>query len=345
MPAQAPTHALRLKRQRERNEHRRHDQRRPEPVLRAEHDAGRRHARDEHEQPGVGHVVPERALDPLPEVVEVEDAVLDDAVDRAQRAGRDHDVDGLQRPLAAEQAVGDRDDRKEQELLGVEEADPAIDREEPRRPASRRRKRAAARTSRAPRCARVRGSTMTSQSTAASASRSSAAKIENSGAPAKRQQEQDRPLARRPEVSAVLAARSRCGPGQQALGRCDNGLRQQSRQASKIARRAHTLIARTAGESVDVDGRRRDSRIPPRRRSFGQRRTVDPDHRRRGRRGHMQRSCVAADEQPAALDRPPAARPGPIRHSPRYETPRRRRAAAAPRQRFARWPRDRTARS
>ena len=117
------------------------------------------------------------------------------------------------------------------------------------------------------------------------------------------QQQDDRPTRSRPDGSAVAArVDHRCGPGQQALGRRDHRLRQQGRQASEVAGRAHALIARPAGRSVDVHRRRRNARIPPGRRPRGQRRTVDPDHRRRGRRGDVQRAGVAADEQPAARD-------------------------------------------
>ena len=43
-------------------------------------------ADDQHQQPGVGHVVAERALRPLTELVVVEDAVLNDAERRARGA-------------------------------------------------------------------------------------------------------------------------------------------------------------------------------------------------------------------------------------------------------------------
>ena len=82
MPTQAPTQALRVKVQRQRDQQRRHDQRRPDAIVRGEHDARGGGARDQHQQARVGHVVPEHALRPPAEVVELEDRVLDDAEHR-----------------------------------------------------------------------------------------------------------------------------------------------------------------------------------------------------------------------------------------------------------------------
>ncbi len=116
-------------RQCECDQDRRHDQRGPQPILRLEHDPRRRDAGDQHDQPRVGHVVAKRALDPLPEIVEIEDPVLDDAVDGAERTGADHHVHRFQRSFAAQQPVGDRHDRVEHQLLRIDEADLTVDRE------------------------------------------------------------------------------------------------------------------------------------------------------------------------------------------------------------------------
>ena len=65
--------------QRDRHGQRRHDERRPGAFAAPEQHARERDADHEHQQPRVGHVVAERALRPLAEVVVVQDAVLDDA--------------------------------------------------------------------------------------------------------------------------------------------------------------------------------------------------------------------------------------------------------------------------
>ena len=55
---------------------------------RAEHDARRSHAGDQHQLSRIRHVEPERSARPLAEVVELEDAELDDADRRAERRRR-----------------------------------------------------------------------------------------------------------------------------------------------------------------------------------------------------------------------------------------------------------------
>ena len=79
-------------RQRQRDDQRRHHQRRPRPLARAEHHARQRRAHHQHQHAGVGHVVGERALRPLAQVVVVQHRVLDDAVGGAGGADGDHHV-------------------------------------------------------------------------------------------------------------------------------------------------------------------------------------------------------------------------------------------------------------
>ena len=58
-------------------------------------------------------------------MIELEDAELHDADDRADRPGGDDDVDAVERAPSGQQAIGDRYDREEQQLLAVDEADRA----------------------------------------------------------------------------------------------------------------------------------------------------------------------------------------------------------------------------
>jgi hypothetical protein len=67
------------------------------------------------------------ALDSPLQVIEVEDGVLDDAVDRLEGPDRDDHVHGGQAPPAGKEPVGDRDDGEQDQLFGVREADLLID--------------------------------------------------------------------------------------------------------------------------------------------------------------------------------------------------------------------------
>ena len=82
----APTQALRVNVSDERDDERRHDQRRPDPIARPEDQARRGGAEHQHQRARVGHVVRERALGPLPQAVVVQHAVLNDAEGGAGRA-------------------------------------------------------------------------------------------------------------------------------------------------------------------------------------------------------------------------------------------------------------------
>jgi hypothetical protein len=92
-----------------------------------EHHARDRRAQDQHQQPRIRHVEPEQPLGRRPELIEVQDQVLDDARRRAQRADGDDDVHREQRAASAQQAVGERDDDEQDELLRVDEAHARID--------------------------------------------------------------------------------------------------------------------------------------------------------------------------------------------------------------------------
>ena len=115
-----------------RRHQRRQHQRRPRAVVFREHHPRHRRAPDEHQQPRVGHVVAERTRRPPPEVIEVQDQVLDDAPGGAERADRHDHVHGEQRPRPAKQPVGQRDDDEQDELLRIDQARPRIDRKEGR---------------------------------------------------------------------------------------------------------------------------------------------------------------------------------------------------------------------
>ena len=66
--------------QRQRDQQRRKNEARPDAVRTAEQQPRRRKSDDQHQQPGVGHVVAHGAERPLSKRVEVQDAVLHDAV-------------------------------------------------------------------------------------------------------------------------------------------------------------------------------------------------------------------------------------------------------------------------
>ncbi len=158
---------------------------------------------------------------------------------------------------------------------------------------------------------------MTSHSTAASASRSSATKIENSGAPAKRQQRGDRPRARARRVRRPARVDHRCGPGQQALGRCDNA--SPAAKSSGIEnRQARTPADRTAGTGV-----RRRARTPSESADPATAPIARPASVRRSRprasRSSRPRAAVRCRRRrtTGCARRPPAARPGPTRRTPR----------------------------
>ncbi len=91
--------------------------------LPAEEHARQRGADDQHQQPRVGHVVAERALRTLAQVVVVQDAVLDDADGRARRRARHDDRHHRRGPLAGHEAVDERHDQEQHHLLVGKQAD------------------------------------------------------------------------------------------------------------------------------------------------------------------------------------------------------------------------------
>ena len=131
----------------QRHDQRRHDQRRPQAIVLAEQDARRRHARDQHQLPGVGHVMPERPCGRWPRLSNSRMPNWTMPIDGADRAGGDDHVDDRQR-RAARRAGGRRSGtiEKSSSCLQSMRLVARIDREERRRRASRRRRRRAART-------------------------------------------------------------------------------------------------------------------------------------------------------------------------------------------------------
>ena len=101
----------------------------------AEEDARERGADDEHQQARVGHVVAERAARPVRQVVVAEERVLDDADRGAGRADRHDDGDERLAARSRREAVDERNDQEEHELLGVDEADARLGRRTPPTPA------------------------------------------------------------------------------------------------------------------------------------------------------------------------------------------------------------------
>jgi len=116
----------------------RHDHGRPRAVPDVEEQPRHRRADHQHQQTRVGHVVPERALRPLAEMVVVEHPVLHDAQDRAGSADGDDDVEDRQRAVPARQLVDRRHQQEQDELLGVDEARAGIRRERRRHQRPRR---------------------------------------------------------------------------------------------------------------------------------------------------------------------------------------------------------------
>jgi hypothetical protein len=74
--------------------------------------------------------VPEVALNPILDVVEVQDRVLHDPVHRVHGADGDDDVHDLERAVTVEEPIGDGNDGEEKELLAVPQADLGLDRED-----------------------------------------------------------------------------------------------------------------------------------------------------------------------------------------------------------------------
>ena len=137
----------------QRGDERRHHERRPDAIVLAEQDPRGGRARDQHQLARVRHVQAEQPPRTLAEMVELEDAELDDADDGADRADGDDDVDDRQRAAAGQQPVRDRHDGEEQQLFAVDDAGFRDRRRTRRRRASRRRTPPAARTSAALRSA------------------------------------------------------------------------------------------------------------------------------------------------------------------------------------------------
>ena len=244
----------------DRDRERRHDGGGPDAiVLAAEEDARQGHAEHEHQQPRVRHVVPERALRALAQVVVVQDRVLKNAERRAGRGKRQNHRRHRHRTVAGREAVHERDDQQQHELLAFEQAHTRIRRERRRTRASRRRRqtRGQKNDGTAKRSCLVTSSA--SQHTTATVRRICAMAIE------KRTAAPTPNSASRPTCSSRSAGGSwaialghgsshftlrRC---ERTLGRVDDLFRADPREAAKVARRADALIARPARQVVDFD--------------------------------------------------------------------------------------------
>ena len=144
-----------------------------------------RRARDQHQQPRVGHVEPERPLRPPARDCRSSGSGTGRCPSVALTAPTVMiDVDRQQRPPPAEQPVGERDDDQEDQLLGVDQADARVDREDRRDERRDARRPRAARTSAAPRRARGCARAAPTHSSAAIVSRMSAAAIDTCSAAA-----------------------------------------------------------------------------------------------------------------------------------------------------------------
>ncbi len=88
--------------------------------------------------PGIRHVMAERTPRALAEIVELQHAELEDAVERAQRADGDDHLDDKRRLRATSELVDHRHDQEKHELLGVDEAGVRIVREGGRHQRERR---------------------------------------------------------------------------------------------------------------------------------------------------------------------------------------------------------------
>ncbi len=92
--------------------------------------------------------------------------------------------------------------------------------------------------------------------------------------------------------------------GERAFCRGDHLHGRDPRETAEVARRAHPLIARTAGQIGDFDRLGHQRSIPPRRGSHRQRRSIQRDNRDGAGRCDVERSAVASDEQHRALEQP-----------------------------------------
>ena len=100
----------------------RHHERRPRSLVAAEKHARQRGADDQHEQSGVGHVVSECPLRPLPEMIVVKDAVLEDTNRGAGGGERENDRHHQRGALAGGEAVDERNDEEQDHLLARPQA-------------------------------------------------------------------------------------------------------------------------------------------------------------------------------------------------------------------------------
>ena len=85
----------------------------------AEHESRCRDADHEHQRARVGHVVAKRSMWSLAQAVEVQHAVLHDAVRRGSRAHGDNHVRHGRRPLTAREVVYRRHDEEQDKLSTV----------------------------------------------------------------------------------------------------------------------------------------------------------------------------------------------------------------------------------
>ena len=128
MPMQTPTHALRVNVRPRATSTAGSTSSGQTRSRAAEQQARRRDARHDHQRARVRHVVGERALRTSTEVVEVQEAVLEQADEGAGRAdGDDHRREEV-RPMPAREPVHQRHDQEQHQLLGVDQADGGVHR-------------------------------------------------------------------------------------------------------------------------------------------------------------------------------------------------------------------------
>ena len=297
-------------REAEGDEHGRQHEQWPHAVAAAEQQAGRRDARHEHQRTRVRHVVGERALRTTTEVVEVQEAVLEQADEGAGRAdGDDHGGEEVG-PMAAREPVDQRHDQEEHQLLGVDQADGGVDRggggdegdggiggegpeedghlelllphHEQRAPAQERQGEQDARGGhrQLQRCDKAQEDRQRERLEAIHACSSQ--------------------CRRGHVVLDILLSRRRpgCRERQGPLGSRDDRVDGDVRQAPEISGYADALFARPAGQCPDIDSRAPKLRVTPRRRPHRQGGPVQTHDGRPGGRGHVQRPAVSADVEP-----------------------------------------------
>ena len=253
MPTQAPTHALRVKVSARATSERRHHERRPHAVALLEEqarDGGRRH---QHQQARVGHVVPQRPLRPLAEVVVVRGCRTGRCRTTALAAPTVMMTLTIVRARAPPRAIWyDRRHHQEEQQAACRRSGSRAGRPRtpPRRASGPRRPPAAGRTT-APRSGRARWRGARPSTTSATANRICAAAIETCRAP---DEAEERPVARCVRGANTLHAATRAAMSRPPL---DGARRRRATTASGADRRggsgnrrARTAADRTAGTAA-----------------------------------------------------------------------------------------------